>query len=61
MRTAALEMLDRLPASEAAIIRKRFIDNRSTREVAADLGLGRMTVARREKAALTKLREALEP
>ena len=48
-----------VPASEAAVLRLRVLEGQSLRRVAGELGICSMTVSRREKAALTKLREQL--
>jgi RNA polymerase sigma factor (sigma-70 family) len=52
-------LLQRLPASEAAILRLRVLESRSLRSIAAELGVSVMTVSRHEKAALAVLREQL--
>jgi RNA polymerase sigma-B factor len=52
-------LLQRLPATEAAILRLRVLESRSLRSIAGELGVSTMTVSRHEKAALAALREQL--
>ncbi len=52
-------MLDRLPASQAAVIRLHILQGHSLRQVAAELGISPMSAHRREKAGLASLRAEL--
>jgi len=52
-------LLDRLPASEATILRLHLLEGRSLRAIGQQLGMSAMSVQRREKAGLARLRQAL--
>jgi RNA polymerase sigma factor (sigma-70 family) len=57
---AALEqLLDQLPARQAAVIRLRHLQGLSCREAARQLGVSAMSVSRDERKALTRLRQEL--
>lgn len=58
-REALNRALTRLDAEEQELLRLRFFENRSQRDVAARQGVSQMTVSRREKRALDKLRALL--
>ena len=45
---------------QQTVIRARFFENRSQRDLAAELGVSQMTVSRIERQALEKLREQIE-
>jgi RNA polymerase sigma factor (sigma-70 family) len=49
---SAEALLQKLPATEAAILRLRVLESRSLRSIAGELGVSVMTVSRHEKAAL---------
>lgn len=55
------ELLATLPENEAAVLQRRVIEGETMRQVAAALGISHETVARREKKALAKLRDLLQP
>lgn len=54
------DLLRGLPAEEADLLRRRFYDGRSQREIAADTGIPLGTVKMRMVTGLQRLREALE-
>jgi RNA polymerase sigma-B factor len=56
---SAEEMLQRLPANEAAILSLRVLENRTLRSIPGELSINTMTVSRREKAALAELLKQL--
>ncbi|MGB5135620.1 MAG: sigma-70 family RNA polymerase sigma factor, partial [Prochlorococcaceae cyanobacterium] len=57
---AALEqLLDQLPARQAAVLRLRHLQGLSCREVARQLGVSTMSVSRDERQALARLRQEL--
>jgi RNA polymerase sigma factor (sigma-70 family) len=56
-RLALEAALARLPACWAAVLRKRFLDGRTPREVAQDLGLSRSRVLQLQARALRRLAE----
>ena len=45
---------------QQTVIQARFFENRSQRDLAAELGVSQMTVSRIERQALEKLREQIE-
>lgn len=57
---AVRRAMDALDARRREIIRLRFFENRSQREVAQVLGISQMTVSREERRALQQMRGALE-
>jgi RNA polymerase sigma factor (sigma-70 family) len=59
---AALEqVLDQLPARQAAVLRLRHLQGLSCREAAAQLGISAMSISRDERKALAQLRRQLRP
>jgi RNA polymerase sigma-B factor len=48
-------LLQRLPPRERVILRRRFYDERTQREVGRELGLSQMQISRLERAALARL------
>jgi RNA polymerase sigma factor (sigma-70 family) len=55
----ALELLDQLPARQAAVLRLRHLQGLSCREAARELGIGHGSVSRAEQQGLLQLRRAL--
>lgn len=53
-------LLSRIPAEEAELLRKRFYEERSQREIAAETGIPLGTVKMRMVQALERLREMIE-
>ena len=53
--------MDALEPRRREIIRLRFFENRSQREVAQALGVSQMTVSREERRALEQMKGALDP
>ena len=49
-----------LDERQQTVIRARFFENRSQRDLAAELGVSQMTVSRIERQALEKLREQIK-
>jgi RNA polymerase sigma factor (sigma-70 family) len=58
--TAALELLDDLPADQALAVRSRVVDERDYAELASELGCSEMVVRQRVSRALRTLRTRLE-
>jgi RNA polymerase sigma-70 factor (ECF subfamily) len=60
-RTALLfQLLDRLPAAQQRVIEARFVEQRSIREIAAELDRSEGAVKQLQLRALENLREAME-
>lgn len=55
------ELLDQLPAGDAALLRLRYLEGRTLREIAAELGQSLSATCRAERRGLAALREQLEP
>ena len=55
-REALTDALRKLDEDDRRLVRQRFFENRSQRDVAALWGVSQMTVSRREKRALQRLR-----
>lgn len=58
---AVRRAMDALEPRRREIIRLRFFENRSQREVAQALGVSQMTVSREERRALEQMKGALDP
>ncbi|MGL6134625.1 MAG: sigma-70 family RNA polymerase sigma factor [Prochlorococcaceae cyanobacterium] len=54
------QLLDQLPARQAAVIRLRHLQGLSCREVGAQLGVSAMSICRDERKALAQLRQQLQ-